>query len=74
VQRPEKTETSLALVPKDHPQLKITNIEGETSGLLDRILGVLQEETRLDERAIGGSLTLVVTFSSCSPPSTASGR
>ncbi len=54
VQRPEKTETSLALVPKDHPQLKITNIEGETSGLLDRILGILQEETRLGDRAIKG--------------------
>jgi symplekin len=54
MQRPEKSETSLALVPKDHPLLKTTSIEGETSGLLDRILDTLQEDTRLDEASYGG--------------------
>jgi symplekin len=41
-------------VPRDHPLIKTTNIEGETSGLLDRILGILQEETRLDGSAVIG--------------------
>jgi symplekin len=44
--RPDKNETSLALVPRDHPLMSVPNVEAETSGLLDRILGVLQDESR----------------------------
>lgn len=41
--RPEQNEISLALVPKDHPTTPPTNLEAEASGLLDRLLGVLQD-------------------------------
>ncbi|KAJ5744037.1 hypothetical protein N7533_008907 [Penicillium manginii] len=42
--RPEQNETSLAIVPRTHPVLKISYLEAEASGLLDRLLGVFQEE------------------------------
>lgn len=45
-QRPEQNETSLAVVPRNHALLAIPNLEAEASGLLDRLLGVFQEETR----------------------------
>lgn len=45
-QRPEQNEISLALVPRDHPLIPPQNLEAETSGLLDRLLGILQEESR----------------------------
>ena len=41
--RPDQNEVSLALVPRDHPILPPSNLEAEASGLLDRLLGVLQE-------------------------------
>nr|POF26288.1 mrna cleavage and polyadenylation specificity factor complex subunit pta1 [Quercus suber] len=41
--RQEQNEISLALVPRDHPVLPPTNLEAEGSGLLDRLLGVLQD-------------------------------
>ncbi|CAG8409833.1 unnamed protein product [Penicillium salamii] len=43
--RPELNETSLAVVPRNHALLSIPNLEAESSGLLDRLLGVFQEET-----------------------------
>ncbi|OAL74521.1 mRNA cleavage and polyadenylation specificity factor complex subunit [Trichophyton violaceum] len=43
--RPEKNETSLAIVPRNHPLLAIPNIEAETSGLLDRLLNVFHENS-----------------------------
>jgi symplekin len=45
-QRPEQNETSLAVVPRNHALLSIPKLEAESSGLLDRLLGVFQEETR----------------------------
>ncbi|KAJ5312315.1 hypothetical protein PENANT_c011G00443 [Penicillium antarcticum] len=42
--RPEQNETSLAVVPRSHALLSIPNLEAESSGLLDRLLGVFQEE------------------------------
>lgn len=42
--RPEY-EISLALVPRDHPVIPPANLEAEASGLLDRLLGVLQDNT-----------------------------
>ena len=41
--RPENNEISLALVPRDHPIIPPANLEAEASGLLDRLLGVLQD-------------------------------
>ncbi|KAJ5265994.1 hypothetical protein N7497_009984 [Penicillium chrysogenum] len=43
--RPDQNETSLAVVPRNHAVLSIPNLEAESSGLLDRLLGVFQEET-----------------------------
>lgn len=42
--RQEQNEVSLALVPRDHAVLKVGNLEAEASGLLDRLLYVLQED------------------------------
>ncbi|KAF2773254.1 hypothetical protein EJ03DRAFT_243928, partial [Teratosphaeria nubilosa] len=41
--RPEQNEISLALVPRDHAVIPPNNLEAEASGLLDRLLGVLQD-------------------------------
>ncbi|KAJ5884012.1 uncharacterized protein N7473_010898 [Penicillium subrubescens] len=43
--RPDQNETSLAVVPRNHALLAIPLLEAEASGLLDRLLGVFQEET-----------------------------
>ncbi|KAJ5936375.1 hypothetical protein N7454_005010 [Penicillium verhagenii] len=43
--RPDQNETSLAIVPRTHALLSIPHLEAESSGLLDRLLGVFQEET-----------------------------
>jgi hypothetical protein len=45
-QRPEQNEISLALVPRDHPLIPPSDIEAETSGLLDRILDILSDKSR----------------------------
>jgi symplekin len=39
----ENNEISLALVPRGHPIIPPANLEAEASGLLDRLLGVLQD-------------------------------
>ncbi|OCK96924.1 uncharacterized protein K441DRAFT_656220 [Cenococcum geophilum 1.58] len=43
--RPEQNEISLALVPRDHPLIPPQNLEAEASGLLDRLLSILQDDT-----------------------------
>ncbi|PYH77801.1 mRNA cleavage and polyadenylation specificity factor complex subunit [Aspergillus uvarum CBS 121591] len=43
--RPDQNETSLAIVPRNHPVLSLPNLEAEASGLLDRLLSALQEES-----------------------------
>ncbi|OCK80984.1 hypothetical protein K432DRAFT_381741 [Lepidopterella palustris CBS 459.81] len=43
--RPEQNEISLALVPRDHPLIPPPNLEAEASGLLDRLLSILHEDT-----------------------------
>lgn len=48
VQRPEQNEISLALVPRDHPVIPPPNLEAEASGLLDRLLSILQDNSRFD--------------------------
>lgn len=42
--RPDKNETSLAIVPRGHAVLSLPNLEAEASGLLDRLLAVFQED------------------------------
>lgn len=51
-QRPDQNEISLALVPRDHPLIPPVNLEAEASGLLDRLLGILQENFRFDTSAL----------------------
>ncbi|RAH70829.1 RNA-processing protein PTA1 [Aspergillus aculeatinus CBS 121060] len=43
--RPDQNETSLAIVSRNHPVLSLPNLEAEASGLLDRLLSALQEES-----------------------------
>ncbi|PGH08293.1 hypothetical protein AJ80_07889 [Polytolypa hystricis UAMH7299] len=43
--RPEQNETSLALVPRNHPLVPLPNLEAEASGLLDRLLNVFHENS-----------------------------
>ena len=44
-QKPDSNETSIALVPRNHPLLALPNLEAEASGLLDRLLSVFQDNT-----------------------------
>lgn len=44
-QRAESNETSIALVPRNHPLLSLPNLEAEASGLLDRLLSVFHDNT-----------------------------
>jgi hypothetical protein len=46
-QRPDQNEISLALVPPEHTVIPPAKLEAEAHGLLDRALGVLQENHRL---------------------------
>ena len=41
--RPEQNETSIALVPRNHPLMPLPSMEAEASGLLDRLLSIFQE-------------------------------
>lgn len=43
--RPDLNETSLALVPRNHPIIPYSNLEAEASGLLDRLLSVIQDNS-----------------------------
>ena len=57
--RPDLNEISLALVPRDHPVVSPANLEAEASGLLDRLLGMLQEN-------LSDPLIVTATFNSLS--------
>ena len=41
--RPEQNETSIALVPRNHPILHLPSLEAEASGLLDRLLTIFEQ-------------------------------
>ncbi|PGH09617.1 hypothetical protein AJ79_05673 [Helicocarpus griseus UAMH5409] len=43
--RPEQNETSLSIVPRNHPLIPLPNLEAEASGLLDRLLNVFYENS-----------------------------
>lgn len=71
MQRLEQNETSLALVPRDHPIIPPSNLEAEASGLLDRLLGVLQENSRSDNHELGKQrqwLTICIVMHCSLPP------
>ncbi|KAM3419119.1 hypothetical protein BST61_g5067 [Cercospora zeina] len=59
--RPGNNEISLALVPRDHPLIPPANLEAEASGLLDRLLGVLQDDSR-DPLIITATLNALFTL------------
>ena len=46
LQRGNPIEVSLTMVPQNHALLAPRNLEAEASGLLDRMLGVFQENLR----------------------------
>ncbi|KAK3072794.1 hypothetical protein LTR53_006166 [Teratosphaeriaceae sp. CCFEE 6253] len=58
--RPEQNEISLALLPRDHAVLQASLLEAEASGLLDRLLGVLQENS-------GDALLVTATLAALAP-------
>lgn len=43
-------------MPRDHPIIPPTNLEAEASGLLDRLLGLLQENDRSVATVAGGMI------------------
>ena len=45
-QEPDQNEISLELVPSDHSLVPPVNLEAEASGLLDRLLGIFQDDIR----------------------------
>lgn len=48
LQRPEGSDISLALVPRDHPVLPYASLEAEGQGLLDRLLDIMHGDHRSD--------------------------
>ncbi|KAL2854289.1 hypothetical protein BJY01DRAFT_205854 [Aspergillus pseudoustus] len=59
--RPEHNETSLAIVPRNHSILSLPSLEAESSGLLDRILSVFQEDTS-DPILVNATLNCLATL------------
>lgn len=45
-------EVSLGMLPPDHPFLDPRQLEAEATGLLDRMLGVLQDNSRYEESSL----------------------
>jgi len=48
LQRPDHNDISLALAPRDHPLIPYAALEAEGLGLLDRLLGIIHGDHRLD--------------------------
>ena len=48
LQRPDHSDISLALVPRDHPLIPYANLEAEGQGLLDRLLDIIHGDHRSD--------------------------
>ena len=45
-QRPDHSDISLALVPRDHPLIPYASLEAEGHGLLDRLLDIIHGDHR----------------------------
>ena len=68
IQRPDHSDISLALVPRDHPLMAYVPLEAEGHGLLDRLLDIIHGDHRSDSMALdvgtyltGHSDSLLVT-------------
>lgn len=48
-QRPDGSDISLALVPRDHPVISYSSLEAEGHGLLDRLLDIIHGDHRSDK-------------------------
>ncbi|RDW81753.1 RNA-processing protein PTA1 [Aspergillus mulundensis] len=59
--RPDKNETSLAILPRNHAILSLPNLEAESSGLLDRILSVFHEDAS-DPILVNATLNCLATL------------
>ena len=49
-QRPDHSDISLALVPRDHPLISYVSLEAEGHGLLDRLLDIIHGDHRSDRQ------------------------
>jgi hypothetical protein len=58
-QRGDPLEVSLTMVPQNHPLIPPRNLEAEASGLLDRMLGVFQENIRSVTSQLSSPLQLI---------------
>ncbi|KAJ4345856.1 uncharacterized protein N0V89_011991 [Didymosphaeria variabile] len=58
IQRPDHSDVSLALVPRDHPLLTYVHLEAEGHGLLDRLLDIIHGDHRSDSMASDGGTYL----------------
>jgi symplekin len=50
LQRPDHSDISLALVPRDHPVIPYVSLEAEGHGLLDRLLDIIHGDHRSEMR------------------------
>lgn len=57
-QRPDHSDISLALVPRDHPLIPYASLEAEGHGLLDRLLDIIHGDHRSDIWAVHSRLAL----------------
>jgi len=55
------------LVPRNHPLLPLVNLEAETSGLLDRLLGVIQENS-IDPLLVDSTMNCLAVLIKTRPP------
>jgi symplekin len=51
-QRPDHNDTSLALLPRDHPVIAYATLEAEGHGLLDRLLDIIHGDHRSDRFSV----------------------
>lgn len=58
LQRPDYSDISLALVPRDHPVIPYVSLEAEGHGLLDRLLDIIHGDHRSDRQSEGYSTYL----------------
>lgn len=56
--RPDHSDISLALVPRDHPVIPYASLEAEGHGLLDRLLDIIHGDHRSDRQSQGPSIAL----------------
>jgi symplekin len=57
-QRPDPNDISLAILPRNHSLLPYGALEAEGHGLLDRLLGIIHGDHRLDRLAVNIGMNL----------------